>query len=437
VSLGQRYALVLIVAVALALRIGWCVVAAEHPRVGDPATYYIYGVQIGEGRGYNSAAVTMQQIADAPRDGRPPADNAVPTALFPPGYPATLGGLYWLMLHTPLPENLVTAAVALNVVLGVATVLLAFVLVRRLFDSRAALVAAALLAVYPNLVFHTATLHWETTFVFLTMAALVVLLGRPWGRGRVPTPRLVAFAMLVGASVLVRPMSVGMVAAMVVACLVAGAGVRRSLLQCGVVLGIVALMVTPWTVRNLVKLDSPVVISTELGAALCVSRQPGARGNKDFSRMHRYCIPSMEGVPLDEREVRENDYALARARAWVADHPLQEARFWFSRGRYAFREDHDALDDAVVAVSSGTRTALGRVADWFWFAVLGLGAVGVVRFADRSAPQRLVIALTALALALTPIVLYGAPRYKVPATPLVAMMAAVCVVALVDRMRSR
>jgi hypothetical protein len=54
--------------------------------------------------------------------------------------------------------------------------------------------------------------------------------------------------------------------------------------------------------------------------------------------------------------------------------------------------------------------------------------------ARRAAPSRLFLVLAIAALAVNPIVLYGAPRYKVPATPFLAMMAAVGVVFTVRRL---
>jgi hypothetical protein len=42
-----------------------------------------------------------------------------------------------------------------------------------------------------------------------------------------------------------------------------------------------------------------------------------------------------------------------------------------------------------------------------------------------------------VSLAATPILLYGAPRYKVPAMPLITMVAAAGAVAIVDRLRRR
>lgn len=430
-----RAALVVIVVVALGVRVAWCLHAARTPAIGDPPAYYFYGVQIAHGKGYTSYYQAFQRLAEltSGADLRVP-DHDVPSALYPPGYPALLGVLFWFVLHSPLPKGYVAAAAGLNVALSIATLLLAFAILRSLFDTRVALIAAALLAIYPNLVFYTGTLHWETTFIFLVMAALWLLIRQPWSDGGVPLRRLLVFSGLLGASVLIRPMSLGLVLALLVASRAAGVPWRRVAAQCGIALGVVALMLMPWTVRNLVKMNAPVVVSTEVGAAMCVSRQPGARGNKDYSHMDEYCLPSTKGVPFDEWEVRENNYGMARAFDFVVEHPLQEIRLWAPRVRYAYRTDHDSLDDAYTT-SVNLRRILGQVADRYYYGVLAFAALGLPTCLRK--PPRLLLLLTTVSLALTPILLFGAPRYKVPVTPFVTMMAAAGFVSVADRLRGR
>ena len=438
VSPAQRLALVVIFGVALALRIAWCVHSARPPHIGDPVAYYFYGNQIAEGHGYHSFTIFLGRISEIAHGGpRVFPNHNVPTAMFPPGYPAVLGALFWFVIHSPLPDNLVAAAVSLNVALSVATVLLAFEIARRLFDVRVGLVAAALLAVYPNLIYYTATLHWETTFVFIALATVLVVLRQPWVDGRLPTRTLVAFGVLLGLSVLIRPMSLGFVAALFVASTIAGAGMRRAFTQCGIVMGVVALMVLPWTVRNIVKMHSPVVIATELGPTLCVSRQPGARGDKDLSFMHRYCEPPSTQFPIERREVKANDHAFAKSIEFVVHHPLRELRLWVPRTRYAYEQDHDAMDDVSWFISPRSVRALSRVADWFYFGVLTLAAAGTWAFARRAEPRRILFLIAAVSLAATPILLYGAPRYKVPAMPFITIVAAAGTVTIVDRLRGR
>jgi hypothetical protein len=434
----QRAALLAILGVALGLRVTWCLYASRPPPVaGDPVSYFISGIRIAEGKGYIHAGDLLSQLNNALSGGSNTFHDPPPTAFYPPGYPALLGGVFFLVLHGPFSKNFVAAGATLHVVLGVAVVLLGFEIARRLFDTRVGLVAAALLAAYPNLVFHTATFHLETSFNFLFLAALFVLLRNPWRGGKVPTPTVLLFAVVLGGANLVRPNAVLTIVCLLVAFLAAGAGPRRALTQCGLVIAVVGLMMLPWALRNLARLDTFEMTSTGYGAALCQSRHLGATGASDFGYLSRACNPALAGVPLPKLEVEANRYARSQAIQFVVHHPGQEIRLWFPRGRYAFSEDHDGLD----AVSGGgflrgrPREALRRIADWYWFGIVALAAIGARRCVSRTEPRRLVLLLATASLAATPIILFGDPRYKVPATPLLALIAAVGLVRMVDRVR--
>ena len=75
---------------------------------------------------------------------------------------------------------------------------------RRVFDARVALLAAAIVAVYPNLIAMTATLQFETVFITLLLATVLVLLPAAIGddHGRV---RLLVSGALIGAVALIHP----------------------------------------------------------------------------------------------------------------------------------------------------------------------------------------------------------------------------------------
>jgi len=107
------------------------------------------------------------------------------------------------------------------------------------------------------------------------------------------------------------------------------------------------------------------------------------------------------------------------------------------RMRYAYRKDHDVMDDVGWFMSDGSSRALGRVADTYYFGVLTLAAVGTWSFARRADPRRLLFLLTTASLVVTPILLYGAPRYKVPAMPFLTLIAAAGAVTIVDPLLRR
>src|SRR3954464_4564633 len=162
-----RAALVAIVVVGTAVRVAWCLYAAHAPSgsLHDPNFYLLYGEQIARGHGY---IVPLGQG---------------PTAYYPVGYPIVLGVVDFVMLH-PFGIHQVGAAAAVNVVCGVAAIVLVFAVARRLAGDAVALVAAAITAVYPNLVYHTAAALTETVFNAVFLVFVLVVVKAPWAERR-------------------------------------------------------------------------------------------------------------------------------------------------------------------------------------------------------------------------------------------------------------
>lgn len=114
--------------------------------------------------------------------------------LRPPGYPAFLAGVYGIAGHS------VTAAIVVEVVLGIATVYGVYVLAGRLLGPTAAFVAALALALDPVSVAMTSNLTTETLFAALWVAAALCWI-------RLTPAWLAAAGLLIGVSVLVRPIA--------------------------------------------------------------------------------------------------------------------------------------------------------------------------------------------------------------------------------------
>lgn len=416
---SQRRWLLGILAVAFALRLAWVLYAARPARgFQDPAFYIIFASRIGDGHGYS-------------------AFDGGPTAYYPVGYPAALGGIFWLLRHTPLPDNLEDAAGIFNLVLGVATVGLTFDVARRLFDNRVGLVAAGVMALYPNLVFHTAVALTETLFVFLVMTALLVLVSGRWeGLG---VRRLVVFGVLIGLAALVRPISLLFLPVLLGVALVTGPGWRPALRRVTVASVAAVAVITPWAVRNLVVMDSPVIISTNLGDNLCVSRHADATGG---FQLDSPCFRGLEDLERPEFEVRHNDRNFDMAVDFVLEHPLDEVRLWFGRGYHTLRHDHDGLDASESYgvnrfLPRGGRDLLRVTANVYFFGVFLLALVALPAFVAGRDPRRWFFLIAMGAMAATPLIFFGDARFKVPVVPFLAVGSAVTLVRRAGRARLR
>lgn len=420
-TLLQRRALWGVMAAGLLLRLGWVLYAQPEPPdtwylAGDQFSYFHYGSEIARGRGYISY-ITGEA-----------------TAYYPIGYPGLLGALYFVVLQTPIPDDLMMATAIFQLLLSVASIWLMFVVGRAVAGARAGLVAAAILAVFPNVIFQVPTIQLETVFIFLVLASLAIIVAHDWDNGPPSVQRLLAFGAALGASVLVRPFSAVLLVGLVAALLAVRVGRRRALALAAIPLGVVVLMSVPWTIRNAVALDSFVPSSTNMGDTLCIDRNLDAKGGFRFAD-HDGCVdPSLPEVPRNRGNTR-------KAISFVLEHPDRELLQIVRRARLMFAHDHDGLE-AIQTLGGGPFLSErvvdvgGRVADWYFYAAVALALLGLPAFRARDQrPQRLLALSGLVGLLVIPLLLWGNPRFHLPLAPFIALSAAMALLTAWDRVR--
>lgn len=207
-----------------------------------------------------------------------------------PGAPLLYGAVYALTggVH-------VKAALLLLALLGTGTILLTYLLARRLAGPRAGLVAAVLAASYPAFIENTGRMLAEPVALFWLPLAMLAFLwasdgGRPW-RWLVP-------GALLGLTTLTRPEYLPFVALFAVLALARVTwGHKRGLLP-GVVAAALVLVafcavLGPWTVRNALVLHRFVPVTTGGGKALFVATYYPGRGRQQLVK--RQLIAEIHG----------------------------------------------------------------------------------------------------------------------------------------------
>jgi 4-amino-4-deoxy-L-arabinose transferase-like glycosyltransferase len=405
---ADRRWLLAIVAVAAVLRVAWCLWAARPPsaQLHDPNFYLLYGEQLASGNGY-----------------RLPLGE--PTAYYPPGYPFSLVPFFWLLEHTPLPDTGEVATVAaLNIVWQLAMIVVVFELGRRLTGrALAGLVAAGLLALWPNLVFHTAVALTESLFLLLLVAALLLAVAAPWEERRWEPWRLAAVGAVLGAATLVRPVTVPVFPLLLVVLLVARFGWRRAIGHTALVCACAAAVLLPWLVRNVVVMDA-VALSTNTGDNLCMSRRVGGSGG--FELPNDRCFPArFNEIPRPESEILRDRHGRELALEFVREHPAEELRLVLRRLGRTFEDDADGIA-AVESygtdpwLADGTRSLLRGVATGYGL-VAGVVALPGLWLLGRRSPAGLLVVLTGLGMLAPPLLFFGDPRFHVPVVPVAAL----------------
>lgn len=412
---------------AAAVRLAWVAAMSREP-VGltDLTLYPLFAEGIASGRGYLSL-------------------GQHPTAYYPPGYPLFLGGLQWLLDRVGLGDHLVLVAGLVQALLGGLAVAAVVVAADRLGGRRVAVVAGIVMAAWPNLVMHTSAMLSETLFIAVfsvTLAALLLALdGARWW-----SPALVVAALGLGACTLIRPQSTLLaLPAVAVTWALSSIGWRRWGLRMGALLVGVVVVVAPWTIRNAVVLGGFVPVSTNTGDNLCMGFNPDTTGGFMVAPSCETGEFYVQGI---DEELRRDAEARRRAIDWATGHPGELPGLSLRKLQITYANDRDGLRalesfEQDRFLSAGTRSALGLVADVYFFTVLAAALVGLVLCSvrgwrvRRDDPAQLLLVLTTLSAAMVPVVSFADTRFKVPVAPCYAILAAVAAVAAWEHARGR
>jgi 4-amino-4-deoxy-L-arabinose transferase-like glycosyltransferase len=381
-----------IAAGGLAVRLAYVLALTPHLRGHGDASYY-------------------HQLANVLADGRGFVDpgNGTATALHPPLFPLLLAGFAKLGAGGYLAQRVVVS------IAGTATIAVVGLLGRRVAGERAGLVAAALAAVSPVLVSADGAVMSETLLgLLVALCALVAyrLLDRPSLRWAALLGALVGFAALTrGEAILLL---------VVLAVPIALRLPARRLAIFGVAVAACAVVLAPWTIRNLTTFDKPFALSTNEGNLIAGANCPSTYHGHDIGSWDIRCVPA--GLVEDE--------SLAAAR--------------FRRAGLDYAGNHAGRLPLVIAARLGrtfellqpirqARHAEGRafgleVAGAIWFLLLvPPGLFGVALLRRRSVPLAPLLAPLGLAVAAT-VVGYGVPRFRHPADVALTVLAGVALV---------
>jgi len=411
---GGRLAAVAVL--ALAIRLAYTlVVGADIPTIGDARTYHRLAANLAEGHGY----IRPDDFA---------ADGAeTPTAEFPPLFPASLAVANLFGAETILAQKLVMCFV------GVATVALIGVLGRLIAGPTVGLVAASIGAVYPMMFWSDGALMSETLYTALVAASLVLA----WrARAQESLGRWLALGLTIGAAALTRSeaLLLGMLLFVPLAMGVRSLPATRRVARAGVALAGVALLLAPWMLRNAIALDHFVPLSNNFGGLVIGANCPATyHGYQKGLWRVSPCHERVDVTGLDETE-RSREYletGIDYARDHAADVPgVVTVRLLRTWGVYDV--------DGQIA----WETFEGRDRDWqtaghrMYLGLLSLAVVGVV-IARRRGIWQWPLLVTPVVVCLVAASAYGNQRFRATAEPAIVVLAAVTLVAAVQRFGPR
>jgi 4-amino-4-deoxy-L-arabinose transferase-like glycosyltransferase len=329
-----------------------------------------------------------------------------------PLYPAWIGFWYALFGHHPLLVKL------LQVPVGACTIPLTWLLARRLFGRRVALVAAVVVAVYPLAWQYEGTFYPEALATPLyVLLLLLAFTGEPSRR------RAVALGLLTGVALLLRPTTEFLFLGVLVAWSLR-IGWRRGIGLTALSVAMAALVVAPWTIRNAIVMHGFVPISMQ-DAAIYGTFNSTSASDSLFPYAWRTEPASVAGLfdphhPLSDVTLRSK--LIHAGTSYISAHPgsVLSAFFWNGLSRL-WDVRHPARALAEVPYEGRSRF-VSRVGLYAYYVLLPLALIGLWRARAR---RWLVLGVLALALGASVVFTIDAgTRYRAPLEPLIVVLAA-------------
>jgi 4-amino-4-deoxy-L-arabinose transferase-like glycosyltransferase len=386
-----------IAAGGLLVRLVYVLALTPHLRGLGDATYY-------------------SKLANLLADGHGFVDpgNGTATALHPPLFPLLLAPFSWLGLDSYQGQRVVVCLI------GVMTIVAVGLVARRLAGERAGLIAAGLAALSPVLVSADGAVMSETLLgLLVALSALAT-----YRLHEHPSPRRAALlGVLIGLATLTRGEAILLLLLLVLPV------ARRRVATVAIAFAACALVLAPWTIRNLTTFDKPVLISTNEGNLIAGANCRSTYYGRNIGSWDLRCVP---GGPIE-------DESRAAAR--------------FRRAGLDYARDHLGRVPLVLVARLGrtfdlyqpirqAQNAEGRAAGlevagaiFFWLLVPA-GVYGAVLLRRRGVPLSPLLAPVGLAVAAT-LVGYGVPRFRHPADVALVVLAAVALAGAGSSVASR
>ncbi len=396
----------------------------------DAFEYDYYARSIASGNGYPRSDYLLQ---------------GGPTAIRGPGYPYLLGAIY------ALSGDSLAAGRLLDATLGTLTVLLLYLVAKRIWGRRVGLLAAALAAVFPPLVLLSRELVSESLFIPLILGAVLCVLNFRRSGGAVRWAA--AGGGLCGLAILTRPTGFALIFPVALGVWTLRPRLRfESLLPPASVICCAALVVVPWIVRDAINFGRFVPVTTSGGIAMAGTYNAASYHDSASHGAWRdpQAIPEFKPLfitsGIDEGTV---DVILRRdADEFAWKHPQYVAETTGWNLLRLFEVVGGSVVDRSGAISYRGIGSADPLAERIGLAlVIPLAAIGVfamrrsasLRRKRRDGPSRiphgpLFLWLIPFLLIASAAPIAGLPRYRVPIDPFLMILAAIGLIWLWDHL---
>lgn len=377
---------------------------------------YLYGekeyLQLsGDAVGYDKAGANL-----AEGKGFPTAGGYQPKR--PPLYLAMIGGVYWLAGHDPQAVRW-TQGVLVSVFC-----VLVYAIARELANAgllphAVPLWAAVLTTLYPGYVLYAGLLYREILIIFLLLPALYWLTKYLIAQRRADA---VWFGVFLALTALTDNRFVYYPIILAAVLAFSWREVRRPLAFALLTCGVMAVVISPWTIRNYLVLDRFVPIATAQDKGLWISTHPGEFLEWDWSREPLKTYAAMEPEEREKLMAREAIENLKK-------YPLAYVKMSAKRFVRLWAGGHSNLVPGLEKPLSQSLAegGYGIAASKILFLAVNMaylvgGAAGCLLLYRRAGAGSVVHFLVLLAyIAVIHTLVFAAPRYHLPLIPVLTI----------------
>jgi hypothetical protein len=389
----------LVAALAVVLRGAWALMVPVIP-LSDSHAYDVFARNLAAGLRYGW-------------------DGVNPSAYWPVG----TSFVYSLVYRAFHPDAWGYAPVAvLNLVLGTAMVALGMAVAHRWFGRMVAIATGLMLAFWPTHVQFTTIIASETMFTVLCLAAI---LAWPEPGQRRAVTRAVVAGLCIALATYVRPTALLVPVVLAGSAWLRGMRFRDAALQVAAAAVVIAAILAPWSVRNTRAFGQFVLVSTNGGSNLWMGNNPTTTG---FYQERPPQPSNMNEAQFDKELGRQ-------AKAWIVQRPGEFVKRTVVKAvRLHERETIGiAWNQEALSKRSGQRglTMMKLSSQAYWMVALAGSFCGLVILARRYRLRAVVHPALAIWGYFTAVhaVIVIQDRYHLPATPMIASLAALAFVA--------
>jgi len=379
-----------ILLLAILVRVVWAIAVPVDP-VSDSNAYDVFAKNLASGFGY----------------GWQPGE---PTAYWPVGTSFIYSVFYRLLGHSYLP------IVIFNIFLAIVTILATMYLANKWFDRRTAVLSGLFLAIWPGQVQFTTVLASELLFAALVLVALAV-----WLTEAIALPiKTVLTGFILAGACYVKPLALLIPILFWLFEYNKKRQLAKSLVSLVVMLGLMAVLIAPWSYRNYQAFGQFALISTNGGANFWMGNNPASTGGY---------MPLPEAV-RGMNEAAVDDYLKDVAVQHIKEKPL----LFVQRSLKRIFQTYSIETIGIAWNEKGLTSRYGRavllplklISQLYWMLMLGLALLGAgLLFKRLTLWQWLIhpaILLWGYYIAVHAIIV-SQDRYHYPSVPFIAILA--------------